>query len=359
MSKMKRGYSDDPLYADLDNNYADNVNFFSGKQIVVESKSDAEFNKKEEEDTHEENVENEEKEDVTGVEAIVLGFSTMAVVPAYVEVEGSEGLGSTAKNLLLSLWQLIKDIGIWIKNLFTNKLARVDSRIRFTEQRRKINGIKDGEIKYPSTIRRLMIPSKITMDGDWVYNCADIGITFYEGVLKAHADLKSRINQSFTGDLESAKLKTIDDGIAFPITRAVPGSKPMQTDILPGNRIFVIRHPLTENPEATLTYFMESNIEPQLKNKMFHPTPSLIDNCMKTLNRYRTVVGNAQRNTSEIQREFEREVNKLLKGATVEADHRRYLSWLANTNKRLINTTLQHAIHTIEALDDFINAGLR
>lgn len=374
MSKPKTGYSDDKLYSSLNNNYADNVNFFSGKEVVVESKSDAEFNKKEEEETHEENVKNEEEEanksadeemddeQVAGIESVVANFGRIQFRDKYEDpiYDGTESLVSFGKNLLISLWEMIKDIGRWIVNLFGNKLARIDTRVRYTEQRRKISGIKEGECKYPYSIKRLMIPSKVAIEPDWTYNCADVGIKFYRKVLEAHLSLKDRIGSGSITNLDQVKKNTVEESIARVITgRGFNSTNLAQTDILPGNRIFTVRAPLPESPDAALTYFIESSIDPVLKKKTFISTPYLIDNALKTLTEYRAAVNVAQKTSSELQRKFESEVNALMKGESVESEVRMYLKWLVVLNKRMLNVSLQHAMHTIEALDDFINAGLR
>lgn len=367
MSKPKTGYSDDKLYSSLDNNYADNVNFFSGKEVVVVKEE-----KKDEEDKPEEKLVEEpvdktadeemDDEQVAGIESIVANFGRIQFRDKYEDpiYDGTEGLISFGKSLLISLWEMIKDIGRWIVNLFSNKLARIDTRVRYTEQRRKISGIKEGECKYPYSIKRLMIPSKVAIEPDWTYNCADVGIKFYRKVLQAHLSLKDRITSSSISNFEALKKSTVEESIARIVTGSgFNGANLAQTDILPGNRIFTVRAPLPESPDAALTYFIESSIDPVLKKKTFTSTPYLIDNALKTLTEYRAVVNIAQKTSSELQRKFESEVSALMKGETVESEVRLYLKWLVGLNKRMLNVSLQHAMHTIEALDDFINAGLR
>lgn len=262
--------------------------------------------------------------------------------------------------MLVSLWELIKDIGRWIADLFTNKIARIDSRVSFTEQKRKMNGVKEGEVKYPYTIKRLMIPSQISTEPDWVCSCAEVGIGFYRNVTKAHQMLKEAISKDSISNLDQHKKDVTERCIARPITGSGFGSTNMaKTDILPGNRIFVVRAPLPETPEAVVSYFIESDVEPVLKNKVFIPTPYLIDSALAILKKYRTAVVSTQKNSSELQRKFEREVSDMLKGEKTDQEVRLYLKWLVNTNKRLMSTTLQHAVQTIEALDDFIDAGLK
>lgn len=361
MSKPKTGYSDDKLYSSLDNNYADNVNFFTGKEVVVVKEEKKEDPK---EDEPEEKTADEEMDDeqVAGIESIVANFGSIQFRDKYEDPihDGTEGLVSFGKNLLISLWEMIKDIGRWIANLFTNKLARIDARVRYTEQRRKISGIKEGECKYPYSIKRLMIPSKVAIEPDWTYSCADVGIKFYRKILEAHLSLKSRISRDSIAHLDLEKKNTIQDSIAKIVTGGgFNGANIAQTDILPGNRIFTVRAPLPESPDAALTYFIESSIDPVLKKKTFISTPYLIDNALKTLTEYRAAVNIAQKTSSELQRKFESEVAALMKGEKVESEVRLYLKWLVMVNKRMLNATLQHAMHTMEALDDFINAGLR
>ena len=361
MSKPKTGFSNDRLYGSLDNNYADNVNFFSGKEVVVEK---VEPEEKPEEKPAEEKSADEEMtvEEIDGIESIVRNFGQIRFQDKHEDPihDGNEGLVSFGKSLIIALWEMIKDIGRWIRDLFTNKLARVDSRIRYTEQRRKIEGIKDTEVKYPYSIKRLMIPSKVSIEPDWTYNCADVGIVFYRKILAAHQSLKSHISKEDPGPLPTAKRNTVENAIARIVTGSGFNANGVsQTDILPGNRIFNVRAPLEDSPDSAVTFFTESMIDPLLKSKTFMPTPYLIDNAIKTLREYRSVVGDAQKTSSELQRKFESEVSAMMKGEAVAVTTRTYMKWLVNTNKRLLNGSLQHAIHTMEALDDFINAGLR
>lgn len=361
MSKQTKGFSNDPLYGNLNNNYAENVDFFSGKKIEVskQKKEDAEFNKKEEETTYLENVDNEEAEDLAGVESLVMSFGNLPL-PQETEIQGTEGLVKLGKDLLVALWELVKDIGRLIRNLFNNKLARVDSKIKYTEQKRKLNGIKDGPVNYPRSCRQLMIPSKITLDGDWVFNCAEIGIAFYERVIASHKLLKVDIKKQPSGDVEERKIKTVNDDIAKIVCGDRLGNDGLaSSEILPGNKMFVVRKPVLGSPDAALTYFSQSSIAVSLRSPTFNPNPGLIDNAIRTMNHYRDTIESVQKNSSEIQREFEREVNDMIKHSNSDKDQRKYLNWLVGVNKRMISTTLQHAIQVIDALDDFVNAGVR
>lgn len=363
MSKPTTGYSDDKLYSNLNNNYADNVNFFSGKEVTITKKEKKEEDVPKDPPVEEKTTDEEmDDEQVEGMESIVANFGRIQFRNEYEDpiYDGTEGLVSFGKGLLISLWEMIKDIGRWIVNLFTNKLSRIDTRVRYTEQRRKINGIKEGECKYPYSIKRLMIPSKVATEPDWTYNCADVGIKFYRKVLQAHLSLKERITRDSISSLDMAKRNTVQECIAEIVTGSGFNSANLaQTDILPGNRIFTVRAPLPESPDAALTYFIESSIDPLLKKKTFTSTPYLIDNALKTLTEYRATVNIAQKTSSELQRKFESEVAALMKGERVETEVRAYLKWLVVLNKRMLNISLQHAMQTIEALDDFINAGLR
>lgn len=357
MSGFHRGFTNDPLYKNLNMDFEDNVNFFSGEKVEVTKKDETEN----ENDKKEKDTETPSEEEIEGLENLVKSFSFKVenVVNTDPIVEGNEGIISFGKSLAISLWELIKDIGIWIKSLFTNKMARIETKVQYTAQRRKLKGIKDGEeVRYPSSVMMLVIPTKVSMDPDWTYECAEVGIAFYTKVMDVVKDLKHWITKEIE-DKDEAKLQVMQS-IAKSLTgQSLKEGEQVTTDIIPGNRVYNVRSPIADNANAALTFFSESNTTGKPKTEKFTVTGPLIDNALKVLVNYQQAIERNQKNTSELQRTFESEVNRLINNEKITSDRKQFLAWLSNTHKRLVNTTLQQAVQTINALDDFINAGLK
>ena len=351
MSKYTRGYTKDPLQKNLNMDFEDNINFFSGKNIEINF-NDEEIIKEDKE---------ENSDDISGLENLVKSFGNIQknLIDKEPFINGSEGIMSVGKSLITSLWQLIKDLGEWIKSLFTNKIARIEAKINYTVQRRKINGIRTGEeVRYPSTAVLMVIPTKVGKEPEWVYECVEEDVQFYQKSSKTIKELKNFITQEVK-DINESKFEVMKF-IAKELThQSLKEGELVKTDILPGNRVYVILAPIADNPNAALTYYTESNTSASPKTDKFTVTQPLIDNSIKVLVKYHDAVGQAQKNMTELQREFEREVNKIIKTDSISSERRQFLAWLCNVHKRFINTTLQHAVQVINALDDFINAGLK
>lgn len=369
--------TNDNLQSDIRDGYPDSVDFFVGNKISVEKKEKTEEKpeKKKEEKKEEKKPEEEENEDdtpsdddeddVAGLEALILGFAKprVSVAPSFSfdEVDGQEGIGSTAKSILDAIWKFIKDIGDWIYNLFTNKIARIDTRVKYTNQRRRINGIKTGQIPYPASVKRLFVPAMISASPTWVSNAVKSAETFYKKVIDGHKLLKTFIEEKPKSQEEFVALqKKVLDALGRTITSNGPRNGVYQTDILPGNRIFNIRISPALNSDEILTYFTDSSALVKLKTSSWESTPSLIDEALTTLDSFRDTLTKEQRNASFLIKSFAGEIDKSIRAnKKISKETKKYYVWLGNLNKRLTNTTLQYATYCIEALDDFINAGLK
>lgn len=346
MSEYHRGFTKDPLYKNLNMDFEDNNNFFSGIEIEITKEDESEDNE-------------ELKEDIEGLESLIKSFPNYQSNNFNGElIDGNEGLISGAKSLIKSLWEFIKDIFRWIGSLFTNKLARVDAKVKMTIQRRKINGIKDGKtIKYPRSVYMLAIPAKITNGSDWVANCVKYDIDFYKKVIDLTKELRKVIHNEIV-DLDKSKFEVMSLIGRKLTNKTLKENDEVKTDILAGNRVYTVLAPNKENPNIALTYFSESNTNVTLKEETYVVNASLIDECIKVLEEYQDLIEDTQSDMNTLQREFEKECENLSKQDTITKEQKTYLAWLCNVHKRLVNTTLQHAIQVINALDEFINLGL-
>lgn len=344
MSDNVKGITSDPIYGTQNINFEENLNFFEGKEITIEKP--------------EEELPEEKKAEIEGMERLILSFNKIKLEDLP-EHDGQEGFTDFVKSAFISLWELVKDIGRWIKSLFMNKLVRLETSIKFTEQRRKLYGVKDGqEVKFPFSAMRIAIPSKFTETGDWVYQCAAIDMGVFDSALSVSKMLRNFITDDIQ-DLNSKKFETMAF-IAKALTKGtlVEGGL-CGTDIVSGNRVFTVRAPLYENPQAALTYFADSNVAMSLKKPTYVVTGPLIDNIIKTMKDYVRLITRYQTNTSELQKAFELEVGRIIKSETSSIVVKSYLAWLVGVHKRLVNSMVQHACQVIEAMDDVANAGIK
>ena len=222
-----------------------------------------------------------------------------------------------------------------------------------------MNGIREGEeVKYPFSVHNLMVPAKMSLDPNWVKDCIRIDMSFYKRVMKAVREMKKFIVRKVE-DVEKEKFEVMSVLAGIITDSTLKEGESTQSEVLPGCRVYNILAPLKDSPSAALTFFSTANSSAVLKSNTFKVTGPLIDSTIKVLEEYQQLINEHQKNTSQLQKEFESEADKILRQENVTPERKRFLSFLCNIHKRLVNTTLQHAVQSINALDDFINAGIK
>lgn len=345
MSDYKKGYSKDGIYSDVMEKFDDTLDLFTGTKIEIVKEDEAK----------------EDSEEIDGLETLVKTFSNYNFKSfEEEEISGEEGIGSFVGNALSSLWQLIKDIFSWIGSLFNNKITRIESKFQYTKQQRKINGIKNNEVKYPSSCRNLLTPNLVSDTPDWVKSAGKFGVDIYKSFIKAQTSLRKEISIIDEG-LYSEKRKAVIELLVKDLEGSFNFKNNAHiSDIYPGNRVLNILDPEGKDINQALMYFTDSSVPVKFKKETFTPTPVLIDGVIDTAEELVKLIKDNQSNTSSIQKEFEKKVKELMdRNKKILPEQRQYLSWLVILNKRITSLGLQYTNRVLDGLIGFINAGIK
>lgn len=344
--------STDAIYGERMEPYEDRMNFFQGKK--VELKKD--------------NVADVDASDVSGLEAIINRFSTythakpLAGLEDGVELDsvaGTESLKSKAKALLSILVQMAKEVVAWLVEMATNRIRRVDVRLYRTALERKRAGLASNPQKYPAGIRRLIVPAKLSIDGNWVAAALGDALAFYKGAIKAYRFMNTQIRDLGDGFVLSQEMNKTIAGVAGSMGLTSSGNGYI-SQVLPGSRQFRIDNVVDTQSDQINMYYADAIIDVRLKSPTFTPTSFMIDN---TFNQIKTMLKEIQSNQStmsQLSRQFERRAAEMERSdiTSLSSDQRRYYNWLVRFNKRLMNMSVQFIVNTMDAGLDFCQAGI-
>lgn len=353
MSEPKTAMSNDGLYTVSREHYKDSVDFYINNKITVEDKKE-----KEEDVVHKQK---EDSVDIDGLEELILGFTAPHTQFHYDEdVAGQEDIKDRAKMFAQRLWEFIVEISRWIGEMFTNKLARVEIKVKYTVQRRKINGIKSTPVKFYPSMRSLIVPSTITSNPVWVAGSANKALDFYNSIIDTHKYLKTTIrNAPKTKDAFARQQKTILEAIGRGIAKNTANDGVYQTDILPGCKIYNIQLSASDSSDEVLTYFTDSSVRGRFVATEWTPTQALIDENIKLLELLINTVRKEQRTTTTLLKGFANEIKTASNRDGINSVEKNYFIWLTNLHKRLANSTLNYVITVIEALNTFVYSGIK
>lgn len=341
--------STDYIYGERMKPFEERMNFFLNEKVEVKK----------------DNVKEEDKATVDGLENVITRFAQYGKISLpYVEdskpvVDGLEAAGTT-KRIIDSLIQFVKDAVDWIMNLVNNRIARVDRREYLLGIHRKRNGVAGSEVQYPAGIRRIAQPIRISTDPNWVPTVLKDVNDFYNNTINAYKALTKNI------DLVTQSNFNITDAVKDTLSAVKREMKlgsedgSYVTDILPGNRRFIIEEVNDGNVDQIRLYFQQSPTDAKLKSKTFDPNSFVIDDTLKVV---RTTIKNIRSNQSTISqlyRSFEKTVvvfqNKPDLRLTTE--QKNYLNWLVRFNKKLMTTTVQYVLTCLDTGLDFVNSGV-
>lgn len=332
--------SADYVYGKRMEEYEDRQNFFLNEKVEV---------KKDE-------VEEEDKETVDGLEALVSRFTsyqTVKVPQLPVEYDGTEGV---AKKTIDFIVQMAKDLVDFILNLINNKIARVNLHLNKAEIARKNSGLKTDAVQYPFTIRRLLTPLNPSVDANWVGSSIDDLKEWYKTVMIAHKTINDIV------DSDISRISNPVEHVVEEISKSLglkDHSGTLQSAVLPSNRRFSIEIN-TEAPRDFKMYFVNNDAIAKLKSETFIPTGFLMDN---TIKKVRTAIKEIQSNqstVSQLYRKFEKKVRQLEneKESLTQAE-RSFYSWVIQFDRRLLSSNLQYVMQGLESGIDFVNAGVK
>lgn len=379
MNKTSHIATMDPLFKEVHSVLDNTSNFFSGKEVKLKplvpkdkkekpKTSDVEI--EEPEEIEEAELTEDEKVELDGLESIINQFgSVITPYDAYnvpqeeFDVSGNESIYNKIGSVLSSLISFLKDIGRWIYNFFNNKIAKLDTRILYLKQKRKINGIVEGEIKYPATVRRLIIPSRLSTNPNWTIGSIEDLTDFYKTSITGHKLLKEVLTgiNIVNSNLDDVKSNTIDS-LGKAMTSGTTRNGIYQSKILPGNKIFNIQQPDKSKGIDSRLFFTDSSGGGRLPSDMFLNSSSLIDELLKTMDKTRAAIMDDQKHMYQLIMNFEKQAKAFMKPIEeINMAHRvkHIFTWLIALNKQLVTTTLQYTLLTLEGGLDMANAGIQ
>lgn len=337
--------STDYIYGKRLAKYEDRMNFFLNEKVDIDKT----------------NVKDIDAGTVDGLESLVQRFTSYGK-PTFIQVDedgmvaGTEASGK-AKKFIDIIIQAAKDAVEFILNFINNRIARLDVRAHRTGLERKRSGIKDGEAKYPASIRRLILPQVTGTNPNWVPQSLDKVLDLYKNSVKGYKYLSGRIDK-FEGDLHST-IKESVKGFSDAMGMSYSAGN-YQTDTLPGVRQLLVSAPAQEEPTKIDVYFNTVNVAVKLPSTTFHPTSNLLDSTLDKVNSVIKEIRSNQSTMSQLSRNFEKTVRKFENSKTekIDSEERKYYEWLIRFNKRMMNTVIQYTMSELDAAIDFVNAGI-
>ncbi|UQT03210.1 hypothetical protein YUBABA_00040 [Serratia phage vB_SmaM-Yubaba] len=337
--------STDYIYGKRLAKYEDRMNFFLNEKVDIDKT----------------NVKDIDAGTVDGLENLVQRFTSYGK-PTFIQVDedgmvaGTEASGK-AKKFIDIIIQAAKDAVEFILNFINNRIARLDVRAHRTGLERKRSGIKDGEAKYPASIRRLVLPQVTGTNPNWVPQSLDKVLDLYKNSVKGYKYLSGRIDK-FEGDLHST-IKESVKGFSDAMGMSYSAGN-YQTDTLPGVRQLLVSAPAQEEPTKIDVYFNTVNVAVKLPSTTFHPTSNLLDSTLDKVNSVIKEIRSNQSTMSQLSRNFEKTVRKFENSKTekIDSEERKYYEWLIRFNKRMMNTVIQYTMSELDAAIDFVNAGI-
>lgn len=342
--------STDYIYGERMEPYEGRMNFFLNEKVDVKK----------------DNVKDENKATVDGLESVIQRFVTAGAItlPNLEEehvgliVDGVEA-ANKVKSVISFLVQLAKDAVEFLLNLVNNRIARLDNREFRVSTNRKREGISSTPVKYPATIRRLMDPLTISLDGNWVVGSLNNVTEYYKDTVKTYQELTKLITESAGEgfDLHRQIDKTLS------VVKAQMGLTEKGdifiSKILPGSRQLVIDKPDTENLNKVGVYFQSSSVIVKLLSPEYEPNGPMLDGVLTSVRKCIKDIRSNQSTVSQLYREFEKSAKKFEHGnANMTPDQRAYLNWLIRFNKRLMSVNFQYVLTGMDSGLDFVNSGL-
>ncbi|QZA70594.1 internal head protein [Erwinia phage AH04] len=343
--------STDYIYGERMEPYEGRMNFFLNEKVDVKK----------------DNVKEEDKEKVDGLESVLQRFASYGaiVLPNLEEervgliVDGQEA-ANNVKKVIHFLVQLAKDAVDFLLNLVNNRIARLDNREYRVSLNRKRDGIVSEPVKYPATVRRLFDPLTMSLDPNWVTVSLNNVNRYYDDTVDTYRALTNLIRtvdgEGF--DLTSQIDKTID--VVKQHMGIKESADSFSSKIIPGNRQLVIDTPTPDNLNKVGIYFQNSTVPVKLLSPEYEPSGPMVDGVLATVRKTIKNIRSNQSTVSQLYRTFEKEAKAYeLGNKHMTPDQRAYLNWLVRFNKRLMTVNLQYVLTAMDSGLDFVNSGLR
>lgn len=338
--------STDYIYGERMEPYEDRMNFFLNEEVDIKKT----------------NVKNGNEAKVDGLESIIQRFSSYGSIKLSDsfgelsnEVSGLESTANRVKGILDIIIQAAKDAVDFLLNFINNRIARISSRAYRTSMHRKRDGIKQGEIPYSAGMRRLFVPLKVSKDPNWVISSLQDVSQFYRGTIKAYKYLNECIGKTDSGmSLKNSIDKTLS-GVAseMGMSNTTDG---YSSDVLPGVRVFHI----DTNVDDARMYFASAPIDVKLPSPTYVSAGVTMDKILSVVDSIVKDIKSNQSTLSQLSRNFEKAVRRYESNSAVSLtpDERAYYNWIIKFNKRLMNSSIQYVIGSLDVALDFVNSGI-
>lgn len=331
--------STDYIYGKRMEEYEDRQNFFLNEKVDVKKDEVAE----------------EDKETVDGLEALVSRFTsyqTVKIPQLPVEYDGNEAIGKRTINFLV---QLAKDLVDFIANMINNRINRLTRQHARASMARKNDGIKTKPVKYPLTVRRLWTPMNTSKDPNWVAGAIKETSEWYDKVIKVHQLINSIVDRPWSpSDTPESTVMSV----AHLLGMKDSDSGTLQSAVLPSNRKFAIEFNV-DRPSEFKMFFQNNDALARLRSEEWEPTSFVMDNTLKAVDKSIKSIKSNQSTVAQLYRTFEKKVKQLENERETVEPQRKFYTWLINFDRRLLAANLQYTMQGIEAGIDFINAGVK
>lgn len=342
--------STDYIYGERMEPYEDRMNFFLNEKV----------------DLKKDNVKEEDKASVDGLESVIQRFISYGAIKLPNLEEEQTGLivdgveaATKIKNVIQFLVQLAKDAVDFILNLINNRVARLDNREFKVSTNRKRDGLINGPVKYPGTIRRLFDPLTISLDPNWVMGSLNNLNRFYGDTVKVYRDLTSLIKDA--GQSSFNIDEQLDKTLAV-VKKHLELDKQGEgyvSKILPGNRLLVVDTPTADTLSKVGIYFQSSTTVLKLRSPEYEPSGPMIDNTLISVRKTIKDIRSNQSTISQLYRDFEKAAKAFERdNVSMTPDQRIYLNWLVRFNKRLMTLNIQYVLNGLDAGLDFVQTGI-
>ncbi|QBZ70632.1 hypothetical protein pETSU_051 [Edwardsiella phage pEt-SU] len=331
--------SADYIYGERMKEYEDRQNFFLDEKVEVKK----------------DDVKEEDKETVDGLEALVsrfVSYSTVKIPQLPVEYDGTEGWAKKGIDFIV---QLAKDLVDFIVNLVNNRLGRIEYRLNRMSVARKTEGLKLKEVKYPLTVRRLVTPMNTSTNPNWIAGAIKEATDWYKNIIEAHKLINAIVDRPWS---ESDTPASVVTSVTHLLGMKGSNSGTLQSAVLPSNRRFVLEFN-DDNVNGFKMFFQNNDAMAKLRSETWLPSSFIMDNTLKSISGSIKDIRSNQSTVSQLYRKFEKKVKELENTRETIEPQRKFYSWLIGFDRRLLSTNLQFTMSALDAGLDFVKSGVK
>lgn len=308
-----------------------------------------------------ENVKEEDKPIVDGLESIMRKFSSIVgeekskreLIATLDERVGSEDWRTNTRAVFSMLLQLAKDVASFILSLIYNRIKRLDTRCYKAHEIVKTNGLIPTEVNVPAYISKVLVNAESTKGNPkWIEQAILDVNGIYESMMAANKLLLGWIPVGAGFD-EDRAVKEVTTALADVLTPRHDGVQGFRE--LPGNQRLVVNILSTGRTDKIPVYIESSDNQFKLNNPKYIPNKHVIDSVITTVERSISTMRKYQAAPNDLVRAFERETAAFRRrsGYKLTARHESFLNWIIRLNKRVCGLAIKQMFNVCEAALDY------